>query len=112
MKKILPAIPLRGLTVLPTMVLHFDVSRDKSIRAVEAAMAADQMLFLTAQRNPDENNPGLKGVYEIGMITKVRNVQKLPKDLVRVTAEGIKKARLLDMEEQAGYQHVKVEVIE
>ena len=112
LKRRIPVIPLRGLTVLPTMVLHFDVSRDKSIRAIEAAMENDQMLFLTAQRDPEENNPGITGVYEIGMNTKIRNVQKLPKDLVRVTAEGMQKARLLEMEEQDGFLLAKVELIE
>lgn len=112
MKKILPMIPLRGLTVLPTMILHFDVSREKSIRAVEAAMASDQMLYLTAQRDPEENSPKAEGLYEIGMITKIRNVQKLPKDLVRVTAEGIDKAQLLQMQEQDGYQVAEVELIQ
>ena len=61
--KSIPLIPLRGLTVLPTMALHFDISRERSIRAVEAAMAQDQVIFLVAQRNPNENDPDISGVY-------------------------------------------------
>lgn len=99
----LPVIPLRGLTVLPSMVLHFDISREKSIRAVEAAMAADQAIFLVTQKNPDENNPGLRGLYEVGVSAQIRNVAKLPKDIVRVMAEGTARGRLLGIQEREGF---------
>lgn len=98
----LPVIPLRGLTVLPTMVLHFDISREKSVRAVEKAMAADQTIFLVTQQNPDENNPGLRGLYEIGVSAQIRNVAKLPKDIVRVMVEGTARGRLLGIQEKDG----------
>ena len=111
-KRTMPAIPLRGLAVLPTMVLHFDISRDKSIRAVEAAMEKDQTIFLTAQQNPDDNNPGLPGLYGIGVTAKIRNVAKLPKDIVRVMVEGTHRARLLEIEEKNGYLHAQVEILE
>lgn len=110
--KTMPVIPLRGLTVLPTMVLHFDISREKSIKAVEAAMADDQILFLTAQKNPDDNNPGLRSLYEIGVTAKIRNVAKLPKDIVRVMAEGIDKGRLLGTQDNGSCLMAQVEMIE
>lgn len=111
-KRRMPAIPLRGLTVLPTMVLHFDISRKSSIQAVEAAMEKDQIIFLVTQRNPDDNNPGLRGLYELGVIAKIRNVAKLPKDIVRVMVEGIQKGRLLEGDAANGYLEVQVESAE
>lgn len=112
MRKSLPAIPLRGLTVLPTMVLHFDISRDKSIKAVEAAMAENQIIYLVTQKNPDENNPGLNGLYEIGVFARIRNIAKLPKDIVRVMVEGLERAAIVDMQEQNGYLCATVEPIQ
>lgn len=111
-KRRMHAIPLRGLTVLPTMVLHFDISRKSSIQAVEAAMEKDQIIFLVTQRNPDDNNPGLRGLYELGVIAKIRNVAKLPKDIVRVMVEGIQKGRLLEGDAANGYLEVQVEPAE
>lgn len=111
-KRRMHAIPLRGLTVLPTMVLHFDISRKSSIQAVEAAMEKDQIIFLVTQRNPDDNNPGLRGLYELGVIAKIRNVAKLPKDIVRVMVEGIQKWRLLEGDAANGYLEVQVEPAE
>lgn len=111
-RKTLPAIPLRGLTVLPTMVLHFDISRDKSIKAVEAAMAEDQIIYLVTQKNPDDNNPGLAGLYEIGVTAKIRNVAKLPKDIVRVMVEGLERCTLLDLEEHKNCLYASVQPIE
>ena len=92
----MPAIPLRALTVLPEMVATFDISRGKSIRAVEAAMDHDQLIYLVTQRNPEENNPRMDGLYETGVIARIRNVAKLPKGLVRVMIEGRSRARLLE----------------
>lgn len=110
-KKTLPTIPLRGLTVLPTMVLHFDISRNKSIKAVEAAMEEDQIIFLVTQKNPDDNNPGLAGLYEIGMTARIRNVAKLPKDIVRVMVEGLERCSVLALEERRGCLYAAVEPI-
>jgi ATP-dependent Lon protease len=112
MIKTMPVIPLRGLTVLPTMVLHFDISRDKSIKAVEAAMENDQIMFLVTQQNPDDNNPGLRSLYEIGVIAKIRNVAKLPKDIVRVMVEGLQKGQLLTADTADGYLMAQVVPLE
>ena len=111
MKKTIPVIPMRGLTVLPTMVLHFDISREKSIKAVEAAMAEDQIIFLVTQQNPDDNNPGLRNLYSIGVAARIRNVAKLPKNIVRVMAEGLERGKLLGIEDCDGYLHARVETI-
>ena len=108
----MPMIPLRGLTVLPTMVLHFDISKDKFVKAVEAAMAGEQIIFLVTQKNPDDNSPGLQNLCEFGVIAKIRNVAKLPKELVRVMAEGIQKAKLTEVTEADGYLMGRVEPVE
>ena len=110
--KTMPMIPLRGLTVLPTMVLHFDISKDKFVKAVEAAMAGEQIIFLVTQKNPDDNSPGLQNLCEFGVIAKIRNVAKLPKELVRVMAEGIQKAKLTEVTEADGYLMGRVEPVE
>ncbi|MFR8547526.1 MAG: endopeptidase La [Lachnospiraceae bacterium] len=110
--KTMPMIPLRSLAVLPGMVLHFDISREKSVRAVEAVMAEDQNIFLVTQQNPDDNNPGLKNLYETGMVAVIRNVAKLPKNIVRVAAEGMHKARLTGMENDGAYLTARVELLE
>ncbi len=111
-RKTMPAIPMRGLTVLPEMVIHFDISREISIRAVEAAMAKDQTIFLVTQRNPDENDPGLQGLYGIGVAAQIRNVVKLPKGIVRVLTAGLERYRVLDVDTSGDYVTAEVEVYE
>ncbi|MCI7814508.1 MAG: endopeptidase La [Robinsoniella sp.] len=108
--KNMPTIALRGMTVLPAMVVHFDISREKSIKAVEQSMVRDQKIFLIAQQNPEENNPGIKDLYRIGTIAVVKQVVKLPKNIFRVLAEGIERAELLDLEENGDYLEATVEV--
>ncbi len=111
MTRTIPVIPMRGLTVLPTMILHFDISREKSVKAVEAAMAKDQIIFLVTQQNPDDNNPGLRSLYSIGVTARIRNVAKLPKNIVRVMAEGLERGRLLGIEESDGFLYAHVETL-
>ncbi len=108
----MPAIPLRALTVLPEMVATFDISRGKSIRAVEAAMDHDQLICLVTQRNPEENNPRMDGLYETGVIARIRNVAKLPKGLVRVMIEGRSRARLLEWEDDDEYIECEIALAE
>lgn len=112
MRKTIPVIPLRALTVLPRMVLHFDISRERSILAVERAMEQDQVLFLVTQRNPEVNDPQPEDLYEIGTTAEVRNVAKLPKDIVRVMAAGKERGRLLGLKEQDGILYADVELLE
>lgn len=92
--KQLPTVALRGLTILPGMVAHFDVSREKSIKAVEEAMMDEQEIFLLTQKNPEEEEPVAENLYSIGLVAEIKQVIKMPNDLVRVLVEGIERAEL------------------
>ncbi len=96
----IPAVALRGLTILPDMIIHFDLSRPKSILAVEKAMMQDQRLFLVAQENPEEKEPGFSAVYKVGTVATVKQVTKLPNGIVRVLVEGNYRAELLSFAEE------------
>ena len=93
----MPAVALRGLVCLPDMGLHFDVSSKKSIAALEAAMVKDQMVFLVAQKDPDEEDPTQEGLYQAGAMAKVKQIVKMPENMVRVVAEGKFRAELDEM---------------
>ena len=95
---ILPAVALRGTTILPGMIVHFDISRPKSVRSVEKAMLRDQKLFLITQKDIDVEEPGLLDVYHIGTIAKIKQVVKLPKNMLRVLVEGLERAELVSFE--------------
>lgn len=86
--KLIPTVTLRGMTILPDMVIHFDVSRKKSIKAVEKAMLEDQKVFLVTQIDVDNNEPDLEDLYKIGCIASVKQVIKLPNNILRVLVEG------------------------
>lgn len=90
----MPLIPLRGLSVFPYMVLHFDVGRKKSIKALETAMAKDQRIFLTTQFDIDIDTPGPEDFYMVGTICKIKQMLKLPGDAIRVLVEGIQRAEV------------------
>lgn len=92
--KQLPTVALRGLTILPGMVAHFDVSKEKSIKAVEEAMMDEQEIFLLTQKNPEEEEPTAENLYSIGLVAEIKQVIKMPNDLVRVLVEGIERAEL------------------
>ena len=93
---ILPAIALRGTTILPGMIVHFDVSRERSKKAIEAAMLHDQKIFLVTQIDPEVENPDVSGVYRVGTIGYIKQVVKLPQDILRVLVEGTGRAVLED----------------
>jgi len=95
--KKLPVVALRGMTVLPNMVIHFDVSRERSLLAVEEAMMDNQKVFLTAQKNVENTNPGKDDLYAIGTIADVKQVIKLPKNVFRVLVEGSERAELVSL---------------
>ncbi|MCI8281942.1 MAG: endopeptidase La [Lachnospiraceae bacterium] len=99
----LPAVALRGMTILPGMVAHFDVSRMKSVKAVENAMLRDQNIFLVAQRDLEEEEPDQGSVYKIGTIAAVKQVIKLQHDVVRVLVEGTERAELIGFLDQEEY---------
>lgn len=90
----LPVIALRGLSILPNMIVHFEVSRSKSKLAIEAAMLKDQNIFLLTQRDPDEENPQKDDLYEFGTVAKIKQIVKLSKDSLRIMVEGIYRAHL------------------
>ncbi len=90
----MPLIPLRGLSVFPYMVLHFDVGREKSIKALEEAMIYDQKIFLTTQRDIDVDLPSTEDFYEIGTICKIKQMLKLPGDAIRVLVEGVSRGKV------------------
>lgn len=111
-RKSLPMVALRGMTIMPEMVVHFDVSRERSIAAVQEAMVEEQKIFLTAQRSIDTEDPGMDDVYEIGTIGTVKQIIKLPKHIVRVLVSGETRARLTGIEYKDPYLRAEVEVLE
>lgn len=108
----MPVIPMRGLTVLPMMVVNFDISLEVSVKAVEAAMDHDQTIFLITQQDSDENHPQIEGLYSVGTAARIRNVAKLPKGLVRVMVEGMQRGRLLSLQEEDGFLAGEIELVE
>ena len=105
-------VALRGMVIMPEMVVHFDVSRERSIAAIQEAMAEDQKIFLSAQKSIDTENPGIKDVYEIGTIGTIKQIIKLPKHIVRVLVAGEMRGRLHAIEFDDPYLRAEVEVID
>ena len=97
---VMPVVALRGLTVLPGMTIHFDVSREKSVRAVEKAMVGDQQVFLTAQKDPDVEQPAADQLYAMGTVSMVKQLVKMPGGIVRVMVEGISRGELLCLDSE------------
>ena len=110
--KSLPMVALRGLTIMPEMVVHFDVSRERSITAVQQAMMEDQKIFLVAQKSIETEDPGQEDVYSIGTVATVRQVIKLPKKIVRVLVSGEQRGRLTGISEKEPYLKAEVELLE
>lgn len=88
----IPAVALRGMVILPGMIAHFDISRDRSIRAIEQCMMDSQKIFLSAQKDVEQEEPGADDVYHIGVIAEVKQVIKLQNNIVRILVEGIERA--------------------
>lgn len=105
-----PLLPLRGMHVYPTMVLHLDVGRDRSIEALEKAMMNDQLVFLSAQKDPELDDPAGDDVYEVGTLTKVKQMLKLPNGTIRVLVEGLERAKLVSVVDQETFYEAVVEV--
>lgn len=95
--KIMPMLTLRGKIVFPHTAIYFDVSRERSIRALEEAMNNDQMIFLTGQIDPNIDDPKREDIYDIGTIARLKQLIKLPQGLVRVLAEGVGRGRILEI---------------
>ena len=108
----LPMVALRGLTIMPEMIVHFDVSRERSIAAIQQAMVEEQEIFLVAQKSIETENPGQDDVYETGTVASVKQLIKLSKKVVRVLVEGKNRAVLKRIEETDPYLRAEVEVLE
>ena len=111
-RKSLPMVALRGMTIMPEMVVHFDVSRQRSIAAIQEAMTEEQKIFLTAQKSIDTENPGIDDVYEIGTVGTIKQIIKLPKHIVRVLVAGETRGRLREIEFADPYLRAKIEIID
>ncbi|CUX27144.1 Lon protease 1 [Clostridium sp. C105KSO15] len=94
----MPVIALRGMTVLPKMMLHFDISRTKSIAAVEKAMVGDQKVCLVTQKNSEEADPGIEDLYQVGTVALIKQLVKLPNNVIRVMVEGMERVELLTLD--------------
>lgn len=110
--QVLPAVALRGTTILPKMIAHFDVSRERSIAAVTEAMVREQKMFLITQRDPAVEKPGLSDLYEMGAVVQVKQIVKLQKGLVRVMVEGECRARLLQFFKEEPFLEAEIEKVE
>ncbi len=108
-KNTMPAVALRGLTILPGMVQHFDISREKSIRAIETAMMGNQKVYLVTQRHPEQETPAVADLYQMGTISQIKQLVKMPGGIIRVMVEGEKRAALLTLFEEEPYLEAEVE---
>ena len=111
-KRVLPLIPLRGLTIFPNMVIHFDVGREKSIAALEEAMVNGQYIVLCTQKDVRTENPKADEIYEVGTLASIKQILKLPGEAVRVLVEGEKRVKILEYKQDDPYIKVEVEVVE
>ncbi|WP_379710423.1 endopeptidase La [Mediterraneibacter gnavus] len=105
-------VALRGMTIMPEMVVHFDVSREKSIAAIQEAMAGDQKIFLVAQRSIETDDPTQEDVYEVGTVGTIKQIMKLPKHIVRVLVSGETRGILKQLQQDTPYLQAEVEVID
>jgi ATP-dependent Lon protease len=109
---ILPLIPLRGITIFPYMVLHFDVGREKSIAALEEAMISKQRIFLVTQKDARIEEPAMEDVFSMGTVCSIKQILKLPGDTVRVLVEGEARARLDKLIQEEPFFKAKIEILE
>lgn len=110
--KSLPMVALRGMTIMPEMVVHFDVSRERSIAAIQEAMVEEQKIFLTAQKSIETEDPGQDDVYEVGTVGTIKQLIKLPKHIVRVLVSGETRGILRRIEQKDPYLRAEVEVMD
>lgn len=109
--QVLPAIALRGTAILPGMIVYFDVSRERSVKAIEAAMLNDQKIFLVTQKDPEVETPEISDLYHVGTIAYIKQVVKLPKNLLRVLVEGTERAELLSFSQEAPFLESEISVL-
>lgn len=104
----MPAVALRGLTILPGMIAHFDISRERSLRAVEEAMEQDQKIYLVTQRNVDSEDPTQEDLYQMGIVADIKQVVRLQNDVVRILVDGISRAALLSFTGNEKYLEAEI----
>ncbi|NMB07652.1 MAG: AAA family ATPase, partial [Tissierellia bacterium] len=109
--RILPLIPLRGMSIFPHMVIHFDVGRDKSINALEKAMVDDSLILLCAQKDAKVEDPSIEDFYHTGTIAKIKQMLKLPGGSIRVLVEGINRGKIVEVIQEEDYFRAEVEEI-
>jgi ATP-dependent Lon protease len=109
---IVPLLPLRGLLVYPTMVLHLDVGREKSVQALEKAMVDDSLIFLTTQKEVSIDEPLEDDLYKMGTLTKVKQMLKLPNGTIRVLVEGLKRAEIVSFFDEDDHYSVEIKTYE
>lgn len=109
---IVPLLPLRGLLVYPTMVLHLDVGRDKSVQALEKAMVEDHLIFLTTQQDVSLDEPGEEDLFTMGTLTKVKQMLKLPNGTIRVLVEGLNRAEVMEFYDYETHFGAKIKIYE
>ncbi len=108
-KRKLPLIPLRGITVFPYMIMHFDIGREASINALEEAMVSNQLIFLASQKKAEINEPTPEDFYRVGTVSKIKQMLKLPGDTIRILVEGISRAKITDILQEDPHFVVEVE---
>lgn len=111
-EKVIPLLPLRGLLVYPSMVLHLDVGREKSVEALERAMIDDHLIFLAAQKDVGIDEPGKDDIYPTGTLSKVKQMLKLPNGTIRVLVEGLNRARIIEFLNDEDLFEVRIEILE
>lgn len=104
----IPLLPLRGIVVFPHMILHFDVGRERSIKAIEEAMMKDQKIFLSAQKDPALDEPTQKEIYTVGTVAKIKQLLRLPGDTIRVLVEGLERAKILEYVSDEPFYEVNI----
>ena len=112
MTRFLPILPLRDIVVFPHRIVPLFVGREKSVAALEAAMAADKELFLVAQLDPGEDDPDRDALYDLGVVATAMQLLKLPDGTVRVLVEGVKRARLVNLVPRDGYIAAEIEEVD
>ena len=109
--QVMPAVALRGMTILPDMIVHFDVSRSKSKKAVEQAMTTNQKLFVVTQKSPDIENPDKEDLFVAGTIVTIKQMTKLQHGLVRVLVDAVERAELIDFLENDEFLEAEVSTV-
>ena len=110
--KSLPIVALRGMTIMPEMVVHFDISREKSMAAIQEAMIGEQKIFLVTQKSVDTEEPKKEDLYEVGTVGTIKQIIKLPKRILRILVEGEKRGILKEIEQQEPFLKGQIEVLD